>query len=57
MHSELHRHVVIEMSWLDSLSDAVNQQIHFGITPPEDQMTKAPTLLGGTQLTQKQQLC
>lgn len=27
--------VVIGMNWADSLSDAVSQQVHFGITHPE----------------------
>lgn len=46
--------VVIEMSWADSLSDAVSQQVHFGITHPEYQLTKAPGVHGGTQPAQKQ---
>lgn len=39
--------VVIEMSWADSLSDAVSQQGHFGITHPEYQLTKAPGVRDG----------
>lgn len=34
--------VVVEMSQADSLSDAVSQRVHFGITHPEYQLTKAP---------------
>lgn len=42
MHAGLARLVVvIEMSWADSLSDAVSQQVHFGITHPEYQLNKA----------------
>ncbi len=47
MHAGLARLVVvIEMSWVDSLSDAVSQQVHFGITHPEYQLTKAPGVHG-----------
>lgn len=42
MHAGLARHVVvIEMSRADSLSDAVSQRVHFGITHPEHQLSKA----------------
>lgn len=41
MHAGLARLVVIEMSWADSLSHAVSQQVHFGTTHPEYQLTKA----------------
>lgn len=48
MHAGLARLVVvIEMSWTDSLSDAVNQQVHFGRTHPEYQLTKAPAVCRG----------
>lgn len=48
MHAGLARLVVvIEMSWADSLSDAVSQQVHFGITHPEYQLSKAPGVHGG----------
>ena len=52
MHAGLLTHVVvIEMSWADSLSDAVRQQVHFGRTHPEYQLTKAPWLhIGHRQL-------
>lgn len=52
MHAWLARLVVvIEMSWADSLSDAVSQRVHFGITHPEYQLTKAATET--TTLTQR----
>lgn len=58
MHAGLARlAVVIEMSWADSLSDAVSQQVHFGITHPEYQLTEAPGVHRGAPPTQKQQLC
>lgn len=48
MHAGLARLVVvIEKSWADSLSDAVSQQVHFGRTHPEYQLTKAPAAHGG----------
>lgn len=43
MHAGLARLVVVtEMSWADSLSDSVSQQVRFGITEPEYQLSKAP---------------
>lgn len=48
--------VVVEMSRADSLSDAVSQRVHFGITHPEYQLTKAPGCSQGAAPTQKQQL-
>lgn len=34
-HVELGRLVITEMSWADSLSDAVSPQAHFGRSHPE----------------------